>query len=700
MIRQHVCRHFLCASMMRLVRFHGLQTLFLWMVVAAGSIVLSPVTAEAQPADYTDPTGYPAAWPDGSWTAYTRNGSTIIDDEGASDPSNGGTAPNPSDADISSEGNTAPSFYFTGDGTVMFFRIRIKGTNIKTSGVGMPFNSRTWNILFDIDGDGFKEFILLVDGTAAGSGDPDDIVVIYEDTNTQKFTIGSDGTWAQDAAMGDTTSVDGESGSTSTWDFSPSTHIWDGGRTRIVASDSSGSGTQIFLDVQVPVAAFNASGVGGPTMSATTLFTMSVSTSASNTDPTQKDLMYDGTFTLGDAVVPTGDLADPNGNIYQDPNVFNMFLVQVCPTDSINVLVLDVLEVVSGSVATTIDSVIIEYYFDIDGNLTDDDNSVWIQDGKASLVSGTMNHWLFLSDATARAGTPGTPFNSKYLFRALVYDNQGNLTNSLVDQNTIVSTANPCANAPGFNASVKTVQDAPDSIAPNSTPTYVLTVRQTTSGDTAFGVVVTDTLSEYTPFLSFSGFNSNWTTSVDSAGTWGGGAKRYIVIATDTDSIMIYNFPGGQPIKFQVTLISPVGDNIVIENKYYVTATNASGVFCATTSFTVDSEPTITLAKFVNGVNDTSGVPGDSMIFSIVYSNVGTDSATNVIVIDANPLGTTYIANSVTHKGIGGKTDLSDGDDVVVTNPLGPISTVSVTIGTLEAAVTDTITFKTIIDDQ
>lgn len=666
------------------------------MVVASGSAILSPSVASAQPSDYTDPSGYPAAWPDLDWTAYTRNGSVIVDDEDASDPSNGGAAPNPDDADISSEGNTDPSFYFTGDGTNMYFRIRLQGSPIKTSGAGMPFGSRTWNILMDVDGDGFKEFVVLIDGTSTTSTDPDDIVVIYEDTNTQTFTIGSDGLWAQDAAMGDTTTVDGESGGTSDWDFSPSTHIWDGGRTRIVASDSSGSGTQFFLDAQIPLAAFNASGLGGPTLTATTPFTMSVTTSASNSDPTQKDLMYDGTITLGDVALPTGDIANGNGDILDDPFVFSMTHSQACPDDSINVFVLDALDVVSGSASSTIDSVIIEYYYDFDGDSLADDNSTWIREGAASLVSGTLNHWRLISDATVRAGTFGS---QRYLFRAIVYDNQGNVTNSF-DNGDFISTSNPCGSNPGFNASTKTIQDAPDSIAPNSTPTYVLTIRQTKLGATATNVVVTDTLSEYTPWLSLT-TAGGFSVSVDSSTTWGSGAKKYIITATDASM----GFTLGQVIKFQVTIISPLGDDILIENKFYVDADNASGPYCATTSFTTDSTPNITLSKFVNGVNDTTGAPGDTMIFAIAYKNVGTDSATSVVLTDANPAGTTYVPNSVVHKGEGGKTDIADSDEVTV-NIVGSTATISVTIGTLAgssspaAAVVDTVSFKTYITDQ
>jgi uncharacterized repeat protein (TIGR01451 family) len=72
-----------------------------------------------------------------------------------------------------------------------------------------------------------------------------------------------------------------------------------------------------------------------------------------------------------------------------------------------------------------------------------------------------------------------------------------------------------------------------------------------------------------------------------------------------------------------------------------------------------------TIAKSVTDVNGGAVLPGDTLEYTVSFSNVGTDSATNVVLDDPIPAGTTYVPGSlqvVTGANTGTMTDAS-GDD-------------------------------------
>ena len=105
---------------------------------------------------------------------YTSQGEVIADEETAADSSNGGAAVQPADADLASAspgvfpGPEATSFFGYYDGGTVYdpddpstmeddyilFRMRVEGDPSQ----GAAFGSRHWNVLFDVDGDGYKEW--------------------------------------------------------------------------------------------------------------------------------------------------------------------------------------------------------------------------------------------------------------------------------------------------------------------------------------------------------------------------------------------------------------------------------------------------------------------------------------------------------------------------------------------------------------
>jgi len=398
------------------------------------AIVLSCVpavfsTAHAAATDYTDPAGYPSSWPsDLDWIPYTSNGSNISDLEGGSggDASTGGTTPS---GNVDIVGTYGPAVSWYGNGTNLYFRMQLASSPLAATGSSKPFKSATWNILMDVDGDGFKEFVVHVDGTGGGQTEADDIVAIYNDDATQAFIVtgGVDTLWRQDSAdnPSDTSqdTVDGEPGSNASEYDSDAGPDYDFLRSRIV--DVNGSVT--YLDFQIPISALNAASRGGPTFTASTRFAMGFSTSNSNTDPVQKDFAYAGEFTASaTSPIPFGDFVDPSGNTHDDPNITS-FTATGCGPASLSTVVLDSTKLVGGVVVSTVTT---EFYYYYDANsdgIANDTGSGWYKAGDG-VPSNNLAPWTLSWDSS------GLPVG-QYLLKVVATDEQA----IVVDSSTLSS---------------------------------------------------------------------------------------------------------------------------------------------------------------------------------------------------------------------------------------------------------------------
>jgi len=122
-------------------------------------------------ADYS-----PQAWPaDNQWIPYTLNGSPLYDPR-TLDDSNGGARPQ-NYVNISSgcPDESLPSVYIYYDNSTstLFFRWRTEQiANNYATGPGPenystvnPWWSAQWTVMFDIDGDGYREFAMQLDGS-------------------------------------------------------------------------------------------------------------------------------------------------------------------------------------------------------------------------------------------------------------------------------------------------------------------------------------------------------------------------------------------------------------------------------------------------------------------------------------------------------------------------------------------------------
>lgn len=257
---------------------------------AWGSIIVFLLVPVASWASLTDA---PTDWSNfSSPDAYTAAGSPVTDHESSSDPSNGGTGVQPAAVDIAScsadgsnpgnepsvwwdyyDGGTPynPSDPTTMEDDFVFFRLRLDDDPTE-SGQQKGFTSYTWDVLIDIDGDGYKEFVVQADGTEASSK-PDVLRVSYNDnaTNTidpttdtiDEFMAAGPGADPGDLALS---------------------------HTRVVPAPCAYDSGEYFLDFQVPLVAFK-NGSGTQLVFPNTPLRLFYSTASSNTNPLQKDLM-------------------------------------------------------------------------------------------------------------------------------------------------------------------------------------------------------------------------------------------------------------------------------------------------------------------------------------------------------------------------------------------------------------------------
>jgi hypothetical protein len=242
------------------------------------------------------------------FNTYTAGGIPITDHEGASDPTNGGAAVRPASADIgscSADGaapGSQPSVlwaYFDGDtpfdpftpstmdDDFVLFRLRM-GADPTENGAAQGFVSSTWDVLIDIDNDGYKEFVLAIDGTATSQGE-DTLWVFYNDGTSNSID--------EDTDTVDTFVAAG-SGGVQTFN-----HV----TVRMDGDNVCDGSNQYWFDFQVPLVAFDDLS-GTQLIYPNTPLAMFYSTARSNSDPLQKDLMMDpGTTTPLTSPITFGD---------------------------------------------------------------------------------------------------------------------------------------------------------------------------------------------------------------------------------------------------------------------------------------------------------------------------------------------------------------------------------------------------------
>jgi hypothetical protein len=113
-----------------------------------------------------------ASWPAaGDWIPYTVDDGVIQD---------AGDYDGPAQLEIVSHGGSPSVFYQLTEGTLSF-RMRVSANEAKVDGKG-GFANGVWAVLVDIDGDGYREFALAIDGRSGKGQNPDDVLVVCSDT--------------------------------------------------------------------------------------------------------------------------------------------------------------------------------------------------------------------------------------------------------------------------------------------------------------------------------------------------------------------------------------------------------------------------------------------------------------------------------------------------------------------------------------
>jgi uncharacterized repeat protein (TIGR01451 family) len=135
--------------------------------------------------------------------------------------------------------------------------------------------------------------------------------------------------------------------------------------------------------------------------------------------------------------------------------------------------------------------------------------------------------------------------------------------------------------------------------------------------------------------------------------------------------------------QYQIRVDSTITSQVAAIN----TATiDGNGIrYQVTASFTPVNRPIMTMTK---SANRATAKPGDTITYTITYSNTGTSPAALVTVSDAQPDNTTYVPNSVTINTVA-KTDASDADEVTLTG-----ITLQLNIGIVNPGVSGTVKMR------
>ncbi len=289
--------------------FHFFALLFL---IVAGSFFFFSSGAHAAFSDTR--TTWSNFTTGGGYTApYTYLGQPIADHETSSDPTHGSASVPPAATDLASASPGAPpgpedtpSYGYYDGGTpydpldpssmeddYLFFRMRVRGDpKSGTQAAKTDFKSYHWNVLLDIDDDGYKEYWIDLEGSyASGNNQYDRLQILYNNDNTQNISDPAAAQVEQFTAY----------------------NVADAGNLShslvTTIPDSSGD---YWIDMQIPLTALNdenSNQVVYPNSPVGFVF----STGASNQDPLQKDWMMDLHFLSSSDPITFGDIVILNG---------------------------------------------------------------------------------------------------------------------------------------------------------------------------------------------------------------------------------------------------------------------------------------------------------------------------------------------------------------------------------------------------
>jgi uncharacterized repeat protein (TIGR01451 family) len=647
----------------------------------------------SQPAQIT-----PVAWPAlGDWHTYTSLGSPLADPSVA-DPSNGGTSPqNYVSVTSNCPDKTLPSVYWAYDSVnkVIFFRFRLAsipctyatGPSAGSAATSDPWRSAQWSVLIDIDGDGFREFAVQLDGSTGAPSDPvDRLSIIYSESQSNSLDYTDPGLGIHLVNQFPTAYVNTSGGTIlnfhntnspdATWPNGSSETVWDYGMTRCVNNSTPGC-TEYITDYQIPLAMLDATGVGGPVLNENSSMSFLFATANSLQNPFQKDVVTTGDVVyIGDPELPApfGDTITLEGGGSIPQSVVTEVTASGCGPVSLGAVVNDAVVISGGAAVTSVTNVNFYYYEDTNGNGLDDDSNTWTLIGPGATNNNPLGVWT-------ASWISSTLSQGRYLIGVSATNSQGNITWSWMAPADIgligpspPNYANP--NPPGrvFTLFTNTcgtpppyavkASNAAGALGPGDPVTYTITIYNTNSSP-----LIVSSITDSLP--------SGFTYQSTGAGTLGAPSGS----PTPGDSgVLTWTFPPASiPAGSNRTLIFTCNVS-TIPGSYNNFASVNSAVGTLETNPTQVSvgSPQLTVSKSASA---SSVSPGDTLIYTINYANTATVDVTGVTLSDPLPDGVTYVSNT------GGGTYASG------------TRTVTWVIGSLAAGESGSVTVTVTVDD-
>jgi len=233
--------------------------------------------------------------------------------------------------------------------------------------------------------------------------------------------------------------------------------------------------------------------------------------------------------------------------------------------------------------------------------------------------------------------------------------------------------------------------DGDSQVDPGDTVRYTVTISNS-GNDDAVGVVFNDTPDANTALVV-----GSVTTTQGSVTTGNSGGDSSVSVNLGT----VIAF-GSATITFDVTIDNPLPSGVTsVSNQGNVSGSNFTAAATDDPAEGGTSDPTVTQlsvppdvsatktdALFTDQDSDGVAEPGDTIAYTVVITNGGTGSATNVVFSDTPDANTTLVVGSVT---------TTQGTVTAGNNP-GDAS-VSVNVGTIAGGASVTITFRVTIDD-
>ncbi|MCP4654797.1 MAG: DUF11 domain-containing protein, partial [bacterium] len=414
-----------------------------------------------------------------------------------------------------------------------------------------------------------------------------------------------------------------------------------------------------------------ASPCAGPAMTTDTPFRVFFATANSLNNPLQKDVVLEGEFTPGGDPIPFGDTLCVTCGTLQQP-IVQAATSSGCGPATLSANVVDSLQLGAGGTAEeTIASVDFYYWDDANGNgLADDGGSSWLWAAAAASVG--FGTWEANWDSTSLG-------LGQYLIGVRAQDDQGNITWSHLTpaEAAVLGTppnyANPTDPGVSWGGFINECGTSPSA-------TKSASVSEVVAGGTVdFTITVNASL---IAALSVSAINDTlppgWTYASDQGGTLVpttspiAGASGTITWTFAPAAVIAAG--GNGTLIFRATAPALVGTYTNVAE-----AVTGEGNFATNPAEVGVGAPQLTIAK---SVEVAAANPGDTVNYTITYSNDSPVGVTNAVITDILPTGLTFVSATD-----GGSYD-------------GPSRTITWNVGDLPSGSgTSTVTFTVTVDN-